>query len=47
MVGASLDVMETDTKRMRGERPYVFTNMKSKSGVETVAKFIEQKGGLA
>lgn len=45
-VGASLDVMESDTKRMRGEKPYVFTNLRAGAGVETVAKFVEQAGGL-
>jgi len=45
-VGASLEVMETDTKRMRGERPYVFSNLKAKTGVETIARFIEERGGL-
>lgn len=46
MVGASLEVMDADTKRMRGERPYVFTNMKAREGIETIASFIESKGGL-
>lgn len=45
-VGASLDVMESDTKRMRGDKPYVFTNLRAGAGVETVAKFVEQAGGL-
>lgn len=45
-VGASLDVMERDTKRMRGEKPYVFTNLRAGAGAETVAKFVEQAGGL-
>ncbi|MFM9847166.1 MAG: urease accessory protein UreG [Hyphomicrobiaceae bacterium] len=45
-VGASLDVMENDTKRMRGEKPYVFTNLRAGAGAETVAKFVEQAGGL-
>lgn len=45
-VGASLDVMESDTKRMRGAKPYVFTNLRAGAGVETVAKFVEQAGGL-
>jgi urease accessory protein len=47
MVGASLEVMDRDTRRMRGERPYVFTNLKTGHGVATVAQFIEQAGGLA
>jgi urease accessory protein len=45
-VGASLEVMERDTKRMRGERPYVFTNLRAGTGVDTVSTFIEQAGGL-
>ena len=45
-VGASLRVMEEDTKRMRKERPYVFTNMRDGTGIETVAAFIEKAGGL-
>jgi urease accessory protein len=45
-VGASLDVMESDTKRMRGEKPYVFTNLRAGAGADTVARFVEQAGGL-
>ena len=45
-VGASLDVMERDTRRMRGERPFVFTNLKVGDGAGTVAQFIEKQGGL-
>ncbi len=45
-VGASLAVMERDAKRMRGARPFVFTNVRSGEGVETVVDFIEEKGGL-
>jgi len=45
-VGASLAVMESDTKRMRGERPYVFTNLKTGDGAAKVAVFVEQQGGL-
>ena len=47
MVGASLEVMERDTRRMRGARPYVFTNMKACDGVRTIADFIIARGGLA
>jgi len=47
MVGASLEVMQSDTKRMRGDRPFVFTNMKTKVGVDVVADFIVAAGGLA
>lgn len=45
-VGANLDVMEQDTKRMRGERPYVFTNIKDGKGVNEVAQFVAKAGGL-
>jgi urease accessory protein len=45
-VGASLDVMERDAKKMRGARPFVFTNLKTGSGVDTVISFIQDKGGL-
>jgi urease accessory protein len=45
-VGASLDVMERDAKKMRGQRPFVFTNLKTGSGVDTVVGFIQDKGGL-
>jgi urease accessory protein len=45
-VGASLAVMESDTKRMRGVRPFVFTNLKTGDGAATVATFVEQQGGL-
>lgn len=47
MVGASLEVMERDAKRMRGERPFVFTNLKTGQGLETVVRFIETEGLLA
>tara|TARA_R110000787_G_scaffold63679_8_gene143729 strand:+ start:59492 stop:60133 length:642 start_codon:yes stop_codon:yes gene_type:complete len=47
MVGADLSVMDSDTKRMRGDRPFVFTNMKTGDGVETIASFIVEAGGLA
>jgi urease accessory protein len=47
MVGASLEVMEIDTKRMRGERPFVFTNLKTGHGLETIVAFIERQGMLA
>lgn len=46
MVGASLNVMDADTKRMRPERPYVFSNMKTGEGVTVVADFIVEAGGL-
>ncbi|GAC1335622.1 MAG: urease accessory protein UreG [Beijerinckiaceae bacterium] len=46
-VGADLGVMERDAKRMRGERPFVFTNIKAGAGVEVVERFIVSAGGLA
>lgn len=45
-VGANLDVMAVDAKRMRGERPFVFTNLRSGDGVETVIEFIRTQGLL-
>ena len=45
-VGASLAVMERDSRRMRGERPFVFTNIRAGDGVGDVAGFIEAAGGL-
>jgi urease accessory protein len=47
MVGASLEVMERDAKRMRGERPFVFTNLKTGQGLDRVIAFIEKEGLLA
>ncbi len=46
MVGASLEVMDTDAKRMRGERPFVFSNMKTGHGLEAIIQFIETRGLL-
>ena len=46
-VGASLAVMESDAKRMRGERPFVMTNMKTGEGLERIEHFIRSRGGLA
>ena len=45
-VGASLEVMDADSKKMRRERPYVFSNMRSGEGVDAVVAFIERVGGL-
>ncbi|MCQ1058663.1 urease accessory protein UreG [Photobacterium sp. ZSDE20] len=45
-VGASLEVMEEDTKRMRPNRPYVFTNLKESQGLETIIDFIITEGML-
>ena len=46
-VGASLEVMESDTKRMRGDRPFVFTNLKEGKGLDVIRSFIEKEGMLA
>jgi urease accessory protein len=45
-VGASLEVMERDARKMRGDRPFLFTNMKSGDGVAEVARMVEVSGGL-
>ena len=45
-VGASLDVMRSDTQRMRGGRPYVMTNLKSGDGLDEVIGFIVERGAL-
>jgi urease accessory protein len=45
-VGADLGVMDRDSKMMRKERPYVFTNVRGGVGVEAVEQFIVQRGGL-
>ena len=47
LVGANLKVMEADAQRMRGERPFIFTNLKSGDGADQVASFVIKKGGLA
>jgi urease accessory protein len=47
MVGASLEVMERDARRMRGERPFVFSNMKTGEGLAAIVRFIETQGLLA
>jgi len=46
LVGASLEVMDRDAKKMRGERPFVFTNLKTCQGLDDIIRFIESKGGL-
>ena len=45
-VGASLDVMREDTLRMRGERPFIFSNLREGVGVEDIASFIREDGML-
>ena len=47
MVGASLEVMERDARRMRGERPFVFSNLKTGQGLPDIIAFIEKQGLLA
>jgi urease accessory protein len=44
MVGASLDVMERDARKMRGERPFVFTNLKSGQGLDAIVEFVVEQG---
>ncbi len=46
-VGASLAVMERDARKMRGTRPFVFTNLRAGRGVDEIARFVEETGGLA
>jgi len=47
MVGADLSVMEADTKRQRGLRPFVFTNMRTGVGLDVIAAFVQNSGGLS
>ena len=44
MVGASLEVMDRDARKMRGERPFVFTNLKTGQGLDFVARFVIERG---
>jgi urease accessory protein len=46
LVGASLEVMERDARKMRGERPFVFSNLKSGQGLSDIIAIIEEKGML-
>lgn len=46
LVGASLDVMDRDSKKMRGTRPFIFANLKAEKGVAEIADFILKSGGL-
>ncbi len=45
-VGASLEVMDRDARRMRGTRPFVFANVRAGNGVAEIAAFVEREGGL-
>jgi urease accessory protein len=45
-VGASLEVMDRDSRRMRGERPFVFTNLRTGQGLDEVVEFVEREGML-
>src|SRR4051794_40796681 len=47
LVGADLDVMRRDALRMRGERPFVFANLRAGTSVPEIAEFLASKGGLA
>lgn len=46
MVGANLDVMDRDARKMRGQRPFIFTNIRAGKGVSEIARFLVDKGGL-
>jgi urease accessory protein len=46
LVGARLEIMARDAARMRGERPFVFTNLKTGDGVDAVVAFVTEQGGL-
>lgn len=45
-VGADLSVMDRDSRKMRGQRPFVFTNIRAGKGVEDIARFIIERGAL-
>ena len=46
-VGADLEVMDRDSRRMRGQKPFIFTELRKGQGAEEIATFIERRGGLA
>jgi urease accessory protein len=46
LVGANLDVMDRDARKMRGQRPFLFSNLKEHQGVDEIAAFIVRQGGL-
>ena len=47
LVGASLEVMDADTKKMRGDKPFIFSNMKTQQGLADIISFIEKEGMLS
>jgi urease accessory protein len=47
LVGADLDVMDRDAKKMRGDKPFIFSNIKAGNGVQEIAGFLEETGGLS
>ena len=47
LVGADLSVMDRDARKMRGKRPFVFTNLKDNKGVAEIADFVLREGGIA
>ncbi|MDA8347441.1 MAG: urease accessory protein UreG, partial [Pseudomonadota bacterium] len=46
LVGASLEVMDADARRMRGDKPFIFANIRAGKGVADIAAFIVREGGL-
>ena len=46
LAGTSLEVMDRDARRMRGDRPFVFSNLRKKTGIQKVVQFIVDTGGL-
>ena len=46
LVGADLDVMDRDAKKMRGDKPFIFSNIKAGKGVAEIADLIVETGGL-
>lgn len=46
LVGADLDVMDRDAKKMRGDKPFIFSNLKDETGLKEIITFIEQQGML-
>ncbi len=46
LVGASLEIMDRDARRMRGDRPFVFTNLKTGQAADRIVDFLVARGGL-